>query len=275
MRAFFLLIRWPNLLIVALTLALLHFRLGGPFTEPVFWGLVITVVATAAAGYAVNDLYDQAIDRVNKPDRMVIGRLMTPTGATRVYVGLVAVALGGPLLLGPNLPPLLLQASFVANLLLWLYAGWFKKTPLLGNVLVAGLSAAPIWLLGQLYGPPPALIGLFSIFAFFISLIREIIKDLQDQPGDAAQGSRSLPILLGERGTKGVVYLLLLVYIFVLIFLLTDQPNGPYLAVVIIGLLGGLAWRLYHAHSPDAYARASHTCKWVMLVGIGGLLWVG
>jgi len=274
-QAFFQLIRWPNLLIVALTLALLHFRLGGHFAGPIFWGLIITVVATAAAGYAVNDLYDQAIDRVNKPDQMVIGRLMSPTGATCAYLGLVTLALGAPMLLGLNFAQLLLKASFVANLLLWLYAGWFKKTPLLGNVLVAGLSAAPIWLLGQLYDQPPALIGLFSVFAFFISLIREIVKDLQDRVGDAQNGCFTLALLLGERGTKGVLSLLLLVYTVVLGRLLWHWPNGLYFFAAIATLLGGLAWRLYRAHTPGAYGLASRDCKGIMLVGMGGILLIG
>jgi 4-hydroxybenzoate polyprenyltransferase len=256
-------------------MGLLRARLGGGFAGPDFYLLLLMVLATAGAGYAVNDLYDQAIDRANRPDRMVVGRLLSPVQATFAYLGLVVVALALPSHASPELAATLQLASYLANLALLAYAAWLKRTPLFGNLLVAGLSAAPLWLVGLLYAGPPALARLFAVFAFFISLVREVVKDLEDLPGDAQYGCRTLPVVLGERATKRVVYVVLLVYVGGLGWLLPSVPNGGWFLGLVGLLLARLAWLVARARDARAYGRASTLAKLTMLAGISGIWWVG
>jgi 4-hydroxybenzoate polyprenyltransferase len=275
LRGFFLLVRWPNLAMLALTLGLLRVRLGGGFAGPDFYVLLFLVLATAGAGYAVNDLFDQAIDRANRPDRRVVGRLLSPVQATFAYLGLVVLALALPAHAGPELAATLQLTSYLANFALLAYAGWLKKTPLLGNVLVAGLSAAPVWLVGLLYAEPPLLTQWFGVFAFFISLVREVVKDLEDLSGDAQHGCRTLPVVLGERATKWVVYAVLLGYVAVLGWLLPSVPNGGWFLGLVGLLLARLAQLVARARDARAYGRASTLAKLTMLAGISGIWWVG
>jgi 4-hydroxybenzoate polyprenyltransferase len=260
---------------LALAMGLLRARLGGGFAEPDFYIMLLVVLASAGAGYAVNDLYDQAIDRANRPGRLVVGRLLSPAQATFVYLGLVAVAVGLPAWASPGLAANLQIISYLTNLALWAYAARLKKTPLLGNLLVAGLSAAPLWLVGLLYPEPPALARLFAVFAFFISLVREVVKDLEDREGDAQHGCRTLPIVLGEPAARSVVQGLLVANLAGLSGLLPGLANGGWFLGLVGVLLVRLAWLVALARDARAYRRASTFAKVVMLAGISGIWWVG
>ena len=83
LMAFFQLIRYPNLFFIALTQVIFYFRIIRKVSDdqPLlsltdFLLLMIASVVIAAAGYIINDYFDMDIDYVNKPDKMVIGRII-------------------------------------------------------------------------------------------------------------------------------------------------------------------------------------------------------
>ena len=81
-RAFFQLIRWPNLVFIAITQVLFHFFVVVPsaqgevysfplrLTTPLLYLLCFSSILIAAAGYIINDYFDINIDEVNKPDKI-------------------------------------------------------------------------------------------------------------------------------------------------------------------------------------------------------------
>ena len=162
-----------NLLIMALTMALIRYGLvgghlerglqqlisesGGTLTRaelelspgfgpqlPVhlFVLLVLSVVLIGAAGNIINDYFDVRIDRINRPATVIVGR----TVKRRVAMAAHLVLSGAGLLCGAIVVwrtgqwPLLIIPAFTIGAL-WTYSTAFKRQLIIGNGTVAALTA--------------------------------------------------------------------------------------------------------------------------------------
>src|SRR6187402_2839103 len=82
--AFLKLIRSLNLIILAFTQYMCRYFIIGNGTASFyeiatdwkFFLLVVSTVLVAAAGYIINDYYDVKIDLINKPKRVVLGKVL-------------------------------------------------------------------------------------------------------------------------------------------------------------------------------------------------------
>src|SRR5665647_2385984 len=145
--------------------------------------LFCVVALITAAGNVINDFFDAKIDAINRPDRPI------PSGAvTRAAARGFAVTL---FLAGIN------------SLILIAYAGKLKRTPLLGNITVAYLSAS-IFLFGGALNGWDGLVHIIPIAAitFFAMLSRELVKDAEDVEGDKAGEADTVPIRIGIKKTS-------------------------------------------------------------------------
>jgi 4-hydroxybenzoate polyprenyltransferase len=183
---FFRLIRLPNLLIIAITQLLTAYCLTDPhsidnITHTRIPLLIISTMCIAAAGYVINDYLDVKIDYINKPARVLIGNKISRRQAMLIHLCLNVAGLGISLLLSLKVA----LVHLVSAILLWFYSGFFKKQFLVGN-LVISLLAAMVPLVVWLYLPNDRadFVIAFAWFAFFLNLIREIIKDIEDRRGD-------------------------------------------------------------------------------------------
>ena len=267
------LVRWPNLLILAFTQYLTRLFLIGPSENwrellrelPLFL-IVLSTVLIAAAGYIINDYFDVKIDLINKPKRVIIGRYLKRRVAMGAHQTLNVLGCLAALLVSKWV--FLLSVCSVT--LLWFYSSYFKRKPFIGNFIVAFLSALSLVILAVHYRQNTDLVLLYALFAFGISLVREIIKDMEDLRGDASHGCRTLPIVWGIRPTKLFVYLLVALFIAAL-FLSAHAMQNLYLAWVFAVLLLPIAWlvyRLVYADTRHEFAALSGLCKWIMLGGI-------
>ena len=153
---------------------------------------------------------------------------------------------------------------------LWLYSNQLKRLPFIGNFIVALLTGLSIFIVNVLYLPPLALVWVYSLFAFFMTLVREIIKDMEDLQGDDTFGCKTLPIVWGLRKTKLFTYLLMGLFTAVVIGIheaVTPLPVAFFLGFLFVpmGLL--LAW-LVRADTRKDFYRLSQFCKVIMLAGI-------
>lgn len=163
-----------------------------------------------------------------------------------------------------------------AALLLWGYSARLKKMILVGNVTIALLSASML-LVVAVYADTlnNVTIG-YACFAFFISLIREIIKDMEDVKGDASFDCRTLPIVVGLRRTKLVLYPLLALFLALLIIAVFHSSTSVYLDIymVLLVLLPSvwLVVRLVKADRKKNFTFLSNLNKVIMLFGILSML---
>jgi 4-hydroxybenzoate polyprenyltransferase len=246
LNVYFHLFRWKNLFIIALSMimvryALIHPVLGirssdFPLTHFNFFLLVFSIILLASAGYVINDYFDLKIDRINKPEKMILGRFVPLKQALTIHqvFSTIGIILGfyvayqaGSLRIGG------IQLILVA--VLWYYSYRYKGLMIWGNLvvsLVSGFSIVLVWLFefyslkqdALLFGTAipgfkavTSLIFIYFLFSFFISFAREILKDIVDIPGDSRYGCRTLAIKLGTIKAKHLALGLLIAVLCLLI----------------------------------------------------------
>lgn len=226
--AYLKLLRPINLLLIVLVQCLIKYGLFEAWNVKTQLGnlqfalLVIITVAIAGAGNVVNDIFDEVVDRINKPDKMIVWRLIPEKTAYNFYIILNVVGVGLGFYLANTIGHAGLTAAFIAiSALLYIYATHVKSMVLVGNVLISFLVAMSLIVL-ILFDIYPAIdtdemtlqikaskiVLLYAGFAFYINLIREIVKDIQDIDGDKNGGRNSLPITFGRKRTTYVVFVL-------------------------------------------------------------------
>ncbi len=266
-------IRWPNLLIIALTQYLTAIFLVGDLPQWKFfitdWRLFLLCLSTvliAAAGYIINDYYDIKIDYINKPDKVVIGKIIKRRVAMVIHLTLSSIGF----LLGVAVSMWVGLVNLVAIFLLWLYSNQLKRLPLVGNLVVAILTAASVLIVALRYQQNNLYVYMYAIFAFTITLLREIIKDMEDLKGDSDFGCKTLPIIWGIRRTKYLLYLIVAVFIVSIIYFLQKLAIEYlyfYMAVFLIPMIFFI-YRLIGADSKRNFSYLSNFCKLLMIFGI-------
>ena len=237
-----------------------------------FFLLAASTGLIAAGGYIINDYYDIKIDLVNKPERVVIGK-----GITRRYAILLHSVLSFlGLAIGVFLNLRIGAINFVSIFLLWWYSNDLKRQPFIGNVVVALLTALSILIVDALYRTGNSLIVIYASFAFFMTLIREIIKDMEDLKGDDTFGCRTLPIVWGIRKTKVLIYVIMCLFVITVIVL--DKlhvvlPEFYFILFLFLPLLW-LMYKLIVADTKKDFAQLSVFCKVILLLGVLSMAFV-
>jgi 4-hydroxybenzoate polyprenyltransferase len=260
--------RVGNLLIIALTQYFTAGFLIGMHTlnDLKLMLLSISTILIAAGGYVINDYYDVKIDYINKPNRVVIGKIIPRRYAILFHVMLSTVGIA----LGVYLSPGIGIVNAVSVFLLWLYSNNLKRLPFIGNVTVAFLTGLAVIVVDLFYRTNNALVVIYALFAFFITLVREVIKDMEDLKGDNSFGCRTLPIIWGIRKTKLFLYIILVTFagiVVVLNQLYRALPFKYHLIFLFIPLLW-LLYRLIRADMKKDFTRLSIFCKVIMMLGI-------
>lgn len=272
----FRLTRFWNLAIIAFAqffAAAFLFRQGNRvFTDVWLYILSASTLLIAAAGYIINDYYDIKIDLINKPERVVIGKTITRRYAILFHtlMSMVGVALG--LLINWKVGAI----NFVCAFLLWLYSNNLKRQPLIGNVLVSLLTGLSVFVLVFLYEQFHALVFVYALFAFFMTLIREIVKDMEDVKGDFTFGCKTLPIVWGIRRTKFFLYVLIAVFSCTVVLLDFYQLSIPliYFVPLLFVPMVVLLKQLITADTKHHFYQLSQFCKIIMLLGIATMTFV-
>ncbi|MEJ1236576.1 geranylgeranylglycerol-phosphate geranylgeranyltransferase [Chryseolinea sp. T2] len=234
--------------------------------------LSLSTVVIAAAGYIINDYYDVKIDYINKPDRVVIGKSITRRFAILFHVLLSVCGIA----LGVYLSWRITALNVASVFLLWIYSNSLKRMPFIGNLTVALLTGAAVYSAEMLYHSGNALIVVFAIFAMFMTLIREIIKDIEDLKGDNTFGCKTLPIVWGIRRTKIVLYAIVIIFSITVVLLNYQFRALPFRYQIIFLFLPLLVliWKLIRADTRLDFIHLSTLCKVIMLMGIASMAFV-
>ncbi len=294
--AYLRLFRWPNLLIIALTQYLFRYGILLPLFPDAglshfrFFLLVLATLMLSAAGYAINDYFDLRIDRINKPQKIILGKKLSRRHAifSHTLLNVFAVLIGGYLSYKLWHWPLFI-VFLVVPALLWFYSIRYKRMFLVGNLLVAVMTALVVvivWLV-EIHALDEATVieplhrlfaGRFLIayvvFAFFTTLIRELIKDIEDIKGDAKAGCKTVPVVLGVRSTKKmIVVLIVLVMLFAGYLQVAMMNRGIELLFVYILFFVQIPFlllihRLWKASMKQDYTKLNRFVKLILLAGV-------
>ena len=298
------LIRWPNLVFIVLTQFLFWYFVlpflykeshngyeAQKLTGNLFLALALASMCIAAAGYIINDYFDVNIDQVNKSSKVIIGTFITKRSAILLHAFLSSAGLALSFYVGYILNNYYITFfNFLSILFLWFYSTTFKKKLLIGNILISLLTAWVILVLALaeyrfrisatdivwqriLQGS-----FIYGGFAFIISLVREVIKDMEDIEGDSKFGCTTMPIVWGIPTAKvfAGVWLVVLIGLVLAIGIYILQFGWWYISLyAVITLVVPSIWVLrilYSANSPSQYHQLSTTVKLIMLAGILSML---
>lgn len=220
----------------------------------------------AAGGYVINDIFDEHTDSINKPKKQIVhipGSILY-----RYYYLLTTIGL----LLG-FLTGLGMGILCVANaVLLYFYSSDFKGENLMGNLLVSLLAGMVVYIASKgVFEVSKAYFAEYASIAFFITFARELIKDLEDEEGDLAQGFSTFGINRGPKYTKILAALMLLISIALLALVFYYSQQWVFLLITsstVIPLILFILGKLRTAQTPDAYHRVSTHLKQLMFLGL-------
>ena len=292
--------RMTNVLIILITFYLIRMLVVVPYAnafevELIFndWHFMIWVVVTmlsTISGNIINDIYDIEIDQVNKPNKVFINQLISKKNAWRLYFSLNTIAMFLVFWIYFHVDWFLIWmyplVFFLAWTVLWLYSYRYKKSVLIGNLIVSVFIAFVPWsvfypeLVNMLNGTIPYesffvfTSFIYIFFAFISNTLREIIKDIEDKDGDAQFGGKTLPIVYGVRNAKrigqGFGTLLLGIMCFSIYLLLIEKLNfsAIYGVLVVIFPTIYLLINLEKASEKKRFHQLSQIAKLIMLAGL-------
>ena len=300
------LVRWSNLLFLATLIWLMEKWVATPILVKAAFGeqlpgymlllIIIATVLIAAGGYVINDYFDVKIDRINRPDEVIVTRSISKPAAMRLSMTLSGIGIACGITVAILLRSLTIGILFVLIPgLLWFYSSSYKRLFMIGNLIIAllaGITPIVVALTNvailQLryetilpYTTLPhdlyAWLGGFALFAFLLTWIREIIKDLQDQMGDRELECHSLAVVWGETGTKAFVTALIVLTLAIIGHLWWHILPFPtawtslstrYIALGIVTPLLCSIWLLWSAKIPSDYKTCQQVIKFTMLIGM-------
>lgn len=258
-----------------------------------WYNFILLVAATlfiTAGGYVINDYFDIKTDLINK-GKVIVGTRIPRRQAMMWHniFNILGVTLGfyiswkaGYMWLG--------IVFLIVSGMLYFYSASYKRQFLIGNIVVAVLTAMVPMLV--VFYEWPALfryykinaismpeinfifywMGGFALFAFLTTLTREIIKDIEDFEGDIAFGRNTVPVVIGVLSAK-IVSICLIVLTIVLLYLtwhffLSDKVTLIYLTITIVLPLLFTIYKVIISQDKKQLHSASSIMKVVMLSGI-------
>lgn len=305
MKHFLRLIRPANLLIIAATMYSMAWYFDSIFIASEiqsfigsldFFLLVFSTVVIAAAGNVINDYFDIKADRINRPHQIIISKYIKRRWAIVLHwlLNFVAFAIAAYLSYR-NSTFWYVFIHLLSINLLWYYSMQLKRTLVIGNVVIALLTALVPILVGIFYNQqahgveltytfPFALnnteqypiylsFGL-GVFAFILNWTREIVKDIEDIEGDKMIKAKTIPIVWGVRKTKGMSITLMLVTIALSFLLLINRSYiidmMAFIPLILSALSIIITLILLFKANTKAQFKKSH--QWIKITMVFGLL---
>lgn len=234
---------------------------------PALGWAALSGLGLGAAGNVLNDIWDAPGDRANaRLDRpLALGRLSRGVADLAVFWGSL-VGLGAAALVNGSA----VLAAVAALLVMALYSPILKRRGLPGNVAVALVAGFPMAFGALAVGAPAA--GLVPwILAASLHFGREIVKDLEDAPGDQAMGRRTLPLVVGTVGARQMAAGVLGVFVPMSLVLPAFAGYG-WLYFAGAAAADALVLLALRRVRRAAFAQGSALLKLAMLVGVAALV---
>ncbi|PPK94053.1 4-hydroxybenzoate polyprenyltransferase [Nonlabens xylanidelens] len=293
MTVFLKIIRWPNVLMTIIPqLVIIYGMLIPSNVVPAlnWWQLLLLIAATAlltASGNVINDIHDVEIDRVNKPEKLLVTKSISEKSAYNLYFTLTITAVICGFVLSNSLGKPVLSSVFIAvAFVLYLYASSLKSILLVGNIIISILVALVLLITGVFEMFPVitpetqvafrfimARLLEFALMAFLINLVREWVKDCEDVNGDKAGGRNTLAIALGRTRAARftsifIIAILVLLGWYVYEYIYLNEIATYYFIFLIMGPLMYVMIKLWTAASQREFHILSTILKVVLLLGI-------
>ncbi len=232
--------------------------------------IVLATICVIASGYIINNFYDSKKDLINKPIKSKIDSIVSQKIKLKIYFFLNFIGVVFGFLVSWRAA--LFFAVYI--FLIWLYSHKLKKYPLAGLFSASILSILPFFAVFIYYKNFSAIIFTHAAFLFFVLMIRELLKDLENIKGDIVQDYRTIPVTYGEYFTKILITLLVLLTMNPVYFLWEYPEIGMmkyyfYFVGFVFILFLIFLWK---ARTKKDYVILHNTIKLIIVVGVLSLM---
>ncbi|MEQ9402608.1 MAG: geranylgeranylglycerol-phosphate geranylgeranyltransferase [Cyclobacteriaceae bacterium] len=268
--------RIPNLLIISYTqFVTARFLMGISIDRIITVEFLILLVSTGmigAGGYIINDYFDQKIDMINRPKKVVVGPDLRRRFALASHV---LLSFGG-IALGFFIDPLVGLIHIFSTGALWTYSGGIRKVLLLSTLTISFLTILTILLVMVFFREISILAVVYSLFGCATVFVRETLKDIMSAKGEQAFGIQSVPIVWGIRGAKLIIYLVCFAGIS-LLFLYLISIDSWTVRTFFMALVPFISWLLYKLVKADRlkdFQQLKRSIDFVIVAGLVSMLLV-
>ncbi len=287
------LIRWKNVLITGIYQYLLYFFLIKPAFEQAGLSLqlqqheillfIFCTICIVICANVINDLFDNEIDKINKPNSPIASGKIRKESALKIYYSFLLLGLLTAIYIAYSIGKIyLVSIYFIMQGLMYLYSHRLKKQGLIGNTVVAlsiafvsivMIFAEPQLIENDALGNSLAIILGFSGFVFLINLSRELVKDLEDVEGDQSQNLTTFPIKYGKLSAKRLIIFLLILLVLALVAWVAlkndlDFRLKSYPLVILAGPICLAILKIFKAEIKVHYSKVSKLLKFIILLGL-------
>lgn len=238
MKDYLKLIRVIHLLLIAVIQAFIFFAVVIPIISQYgfalrlpYWILASLIAATAliaAGGFVINDYFDIKIDRLNRPDSVIVSNSISKKDAMHIYQILTVSGVVIGVVASVFLKSFTLAFIFIIVAgLLWFYSSSYKRMLIVGNLVVA-LMAALVPLVPAFAAKEQLVLdytkmilqlpivpslytfcGSMALFAFFAVMSLEVVKDIRDEYGDREMECHTMPVVWGVTASRIIATVLM------------------------------------------------------------------
>ena len=228
--------------------------------------LVLASATTIAAGYIINNFYDSEKDRINRPNKSQLDRLVSQNTKLSFYfvLNFSAVIMASYV----SFNAVLFFSFYIFGI--WLYSHKLKKRPFIGNLTSAMLTILPFFAIFLYYKNFDSVIFVHASFLFLIIFMRELTKDLENLKGDLLLNYKTIPIVFGEKTSKLILTVLSALTTIPVYLLLTKYDIGHmdlffYLSLLLLLLYLVLLWK---SNTKTHYLMLHNILKLIIVSGV-------
>lgn len=234
--------------------------------DPNLFIIVLASSFTIAAGYIINNFYDSEKDLINRPQKSILDRLVDQNTKLSFYfvLNLLAVVLSSYV----SFRAVVFFSVYVFAI--WFYSHKLKKMPFIGNLTSAVLTITPFFAVFIYYKNFEHVIFVHAMFLFLIISMRELTKDLENIKGDLVQNYRTIPIVYGEKASKYMLTVLVILTLLPIYFLLFHFQIGKmtYFFFLSLFLMTVFIILLWKSNSKPHYLLLHNILKFIIVLGV-------
>lgn len=272
-------VRGYNIIIVLLAQLLSALFIFSPHqtTEKIvldykLWLILCSTASVIAAGYIINHFYDRGKDAINRPIKTKIDEYISQKTKLTSYFILNFIGFGLGLLI--SLRAGLFFATYI--FLIWFYSHKLKRYPLAGFLGAAFLSILPFFAVFAYYKNFSEIIFVHASFLFFLLLIKELIKDLENLKGDMLFNYQTIVTYYGEHFTRMLTTLIIL-FSFIPVYFIVKYPETGLMKYYFVFAIAGLSFiglLLWFSRQVRHYVILHNVLKFIIVMGVIGLIFV-
>ena len=235
--------------------------------DPRLFAIVLAGALAVAGGYIINAFYDQEKDLINKPTRTLMERMVGQHTKLSLYfiLNFLSVIVASYV----SFRAVLFFSIYI--FMMWFYSHRIKKIVLVGNIVSGILSIIPFFAIFVYYHNFQKIIFVHAAFLYYLLLVKDFVKDLQNIKGDFALGYHTIATDYGERSSKQLITVLIGLTLVCIYFLTAFPDTGSmkyYFILTAIILLGGFLPILWKGRTQIHYAFLRNLLKVIIVVGV-------